>query len=107
MIQASAPVQPVLSEPEPTPAEQALALAIQDEFRKNAVWFGTHAKEIRDSHAGRFICVAGQELFVGADPAEVCSRAKAAHPVPGGGFFTKRISPHRGPKIYANQRHLG
>lgn len=91
-----------VTEPPTTPDERARALAAADEFRKNIEWFGARAKEIRDAHTGKFICVLGQELFVGDDPVEVVARAKAAHPGHPGGSFSMRLSTHRGPKIYAN-----
>jgi hypothetical protein len=86
-------------EPESSPEERALAMKVLEEFRKNVAWFGDHAREIRDLHSGKFICVAGQELFVGDDAAEVYARAKAAHPTPGAGFLTKQLSTHRGPSV--------
>lgn len=87
-----------------TPEERAKALAEVAEFKKNVAWFGNHAKEIRDAHSGKFICVVAQELFVGDDPVEVIARAKAARPALTGGFFSMRLSTHRGPKIYAHRR---
>jgi len=107
MIRSFGPPPLVVTEPECTPEEKAQALAEQEEFRKNIQWFGAHAKAIRDQHSGKYICVAGQELFVGDDPVEVVARARAAHPELTGGFFTKRLSLHRGPRIYAHQRPLG
>jgi hypothetical protein len=83
------------------------ALAEDEEFRKNLTWFSTNAKRLRDEHSGQYICIANQELFVGDDSIEVFNRAKAAHPNLVGGFFCKRLSRHRGPKIYANRRLLG
>ena len=91
---------------EATPDERAVALAEQEEFRKNVAWYGAHAGAIRDQHRGRFICIAGQQLFAGDDAVEVVAQARAAHPGRGG-FFSRRISTHRGPRIYANQRLLG
>jgi len=91
----------VIEEPVTTPEAKAKALVAVVEFQKNVEWFGTRAKEIRDAHTGKFICVAGQELFVGDDPVEVTTQAKSAHPELGG-FFSMRLSMHRGPKIYAN-----
>ena len=107
MIRALTPTPPVIIDYEPTPEERAHALAELGEFVKNVEWFGARAKEIRDAHSGMFICVAGQELFVGDDPIEVCARALTAHPIPGGGFYSKRLSILRGPKVYADQRNLG
>jgi hypothetical protein len=85
-----------------TPEERARNLAAAEEFRKNIEWFGERAKEIRDAHTGKFICIVCQELFVGDDPVEVTARAAAAHPSHPGGSFSMRLSTHRGPKIYAN-----
>jgi hypothetical protein len=64
-------------------------------FKANAAWFESHAAEIGQQHAGRFICVAGQELFVGDDVKEVIERARRAHPEDWGGFFTTHVSSRR------------
>ena len=107
MIRAVGPTRPVLMEWDPTPEEKNVALAEQDEFRRNVTWFAAHAKEIRDQHPGRFVCIAAGQLYVGDDPNEVYGRARAAHPDIPGGFLTKRISHHRGPRVYAHRRLLG
>jgi hypothetical protein len=105
MIVARGEAPPLtITEHPATPQEAALARAEAEEFRKNITWFGAHAQETRDAHSGKFICIGGQELFVGDDAVEVVARAKAAHPELTGGFFSMRLSVHRGPKIYANQR---
>jgi hypothetical protein len=101
MIVAKCEEPLVIDEPETTPQERAQALAALEAFRNNVEWFGARAKEIRDAHTGKLICVADEELFVGDDPVDVMTRAKAAHPT-SGGFFSLRLSTHRGPKIYAN-----
>lgn len=98
------PTPLVVTEIPTTPEERAQALAESREFRENMAWFGERATEIRDAHSGKFICVVGRELFVGDDPLEVLARARAAHPDRTGGAFCMRLSTHRGPKIYANQR---
>ena len=90
-----------ITEHEATPEERARNLARLEEFRKNVEWFGAHATELRNAHAGLFVCILGQEAFVGDDPVEVVARAKAAHPASPGGSFTIRLSIHEGPKIYA------
>jgi hypothetical protein len=101
------PTPPPILEDEGTAQERARVLAEEEEFRKNLDWFSSNARRLRDEHSGKFICVAGQELFVGEDSVEVFNRARAAHPDLIGGFFSKRLSKHRGPKIYANRRSLG
>jgi hypothetical protein len=106
MIRSNGTTPLVITELASSPEEKLKALAEMEEFLKNTQWFSAHATEIRDLHAGKFICIAAQELFVGDDPVDVSARALAAHPR-SGGFFTKRISEHRGPKIYANRWLLG
>jgi hypothetical protein len=89
-----------ITEEDATPEERAHNLARFVEFQKNVDWFGAHATELRNAHPGLFVCILGQEAFVGDDPIEVVARAKAAHPASPGGSFTIRFSRHQGPKIY-------
>ena len=105
MIVARDPSPPLEFEEVPcTPEERARNLAALEEFRKNVAWFGERAKEIRDAHTGKYMVIFGQELFVGDDAVEVSGRAKATRPDLPGGSFSMRLSPYRGPKIYANRR---
>ena len=94
----------VIETPEVSEEERAANITANAEFKKNVEWWNAHVKEIRDAHTGKFVCVAGQELFFGDDPIEVMARAKAAHPNPGFGFVSLRLLPHRGPKIHAHRR---
>lgn len=87
-----------------TPEECARNLARLAEFDRNVDWFNERAKVIYEQHSGKYMVVLGQELFVGDDSAEVRTRAFAAHPECTGGSLAKRLSTHRGPMIYANQR---
>lgn len=87
-----------------TEEERAYNRAAQAEFARNVDWFGQHAKEIRDAHSGRYIVVFGGELFVGDKSREVRARAYAAHPELPKGPYCMRLSIHRGPRAYANQR---
>ncbi len=106
MIRALQPTPLVIEFPEVSDEERAAAIAGNEEFKKNVEWWNAHVKEVRDAHTGKFVCVAGQELFVGDDSIEVLARATAAHPNPGSGFVSLFLSPHRGPKIHANQRQV-
>src|SRR3954470_1276313 len=107
MIRAvqSAPV--VIETPEVSDEERAAGIAMLAEHDKNVTWWNAHVEEILALHAGKYVCVAGQELFVGDDPVEVAARAKAAHPNPGRGFFCTHLPTHQGPMIYALRRTLG
>lgn len=106
MIRALRPTPFVIETPEVSDEERAANIASNEQFQLNLAWWNARAKEIRDAHTGKFVCVAGQELFVGDDPIEVVARAKAAHPKPGYGFLSLYLSPHRGPKIHAHQRRV-
>ena len=76
-------------------------LAIQMErFKKNSDWLNAHAEEVY-SHRGKFVCIAGQELFVGDDVLEVKARAEAAHP-DDDGSFTCIIPKEKAIRIYAS-----
>lgn len=101
MIRALDPVPFTVDIPELSEEERAANVAANEQFARNVAWWNARVNELTDAHAGKFVVVAGQELFVGDDPAEVTARAKAAHPVPGSGFLCFRISTHRGPAIYA------
>ena len=64
-------------------------------------WFQDHIKEIGQKYRGKNVCIAGQELYVGDDPAEVASRARAAHPDDEGMVF-HFIHKERMARIYAH-----
>ena len=103
MIRALHPAPLTIEMPDVSDEERAAGVAANAEFKQNVAWWNAHVKEIVARHVGKFVCVAGQELFVGDDPIDVMGRAKAAHPNPGAGFLSLRISPLRGPKIHANR----
>lgn len=107
MIRALEAAPVVIEIPEVSDEERAANIAALAEHDKNVSWWNTHADEIVAQHAGKYVCVAGQELFVGDDPVEVIARAKAAHPNPGRGFRSTHIPTHPGPVIHAIQRTLG
>ncbi|MGH2619730.1 MAG: hypothetical protein ACRDHG_04060 [Anaerolineales bacterium] len=69
------------------PAELARAKAQDERFRRNTDWLPAHGDEIYPRYRDKFICVAGQELFVGETPREALDLAIAAHPDDDGGFL--------------------
>ena len=71
--------------------------------QRNSDWLQAHAHEIYTQQRGKFIVVAGQELFVGATPEEARALAKAAHPEDQGSLG-RYIYPKKVAHIYANQR---
>src|SRR5262245_3201113 len=82
------PIQVVMEEVT-DPQEIAEAQAQMEQARRNSAWLQAHAHEIYTQHRGKFIVVAGEELFVGNTPEEANALAKAAHPEDKG-----RLSQH-------------
>jgi hypothetical protein len=64
-----------------------------------------HAHEIYTQHRGKFIVVAGEELFVGDTPEEANALAKAAHPEDKG-RLGRYIYPKKMARVYGNQRRM-
>jgi hypothetical protein len=92
-------VPPITMREETDPVENAKACKRRDRFEQNWVWLEKNAKEVY-SHRGKYICIAGQQLFVGDTVEEVIAPARAAHP-DDGGRFTRYIPKERLPRIYA------
>ena len=91
---------PIVMEVVTDPVRIAQARVEFAQFKRNNDWLEAHASEVY-SHRGRYICIAGQELFVGDSVEDVLTRAKAAHPEDKG-FFLSHIPKDRGrPRIYA------
>ena len=73
--------------------------ARRERCERNARWLETNADKAY-SHRGKYICVAGQELFVAASPEEAIRAASDAHP-DDDGRFTMYLPMHKAPRIYA------
>jgi hypothetical protein len=91
---------PFTIEYENDPIKNAEARLQMEQFKRNLDWLQAHAKEAY-SHRGKYICIAGQELFVGDTAEEVLARAKAAHP-DDWGMHTQFVRKDRGEWIYAS-----
>ncbi len=89
---------PVVMEVVTDPAEIAASNSEREQCERNWDWLEAHASEVY-SHRGKYICIAGQELFVGDTVEDVLGRARAAHPEDKG-LFTRYIPKERGPRIY-------
>ena len=90
---------PVVIEVETDPGERARAWARNERFERNWAWLEAHAAEVY-RHRGRFICIAGEQLFVADTVEEVLARAKAAYPEDDGRFT--RYIPKDRPARYAH-----
>ena len=82
------------------PVELAKARAQRQRFDHNAAWLQAHASEVYPYYRGKYICIAGEELFVADTPEEVLALAKAAHPEDDG-FFLHYIPREKVARIYA------
>lgn len=83
------------------PEELARLQARSAQTERNAAWLQAHAPEIYQTHRGKFIVVAGEELFIGDTPEEVLTQAKSAHPEDHSSLI-RYIYPKKMVRIYAN-----
>jgi hypothetical protein len=81
-------------------------LAQNRQLRRNFEWFKTHSREIYERHRGKFIYVAGEEVFVGDSPTEARSAAAACHPEDAGGL-SFHIPADRARRVYVGHRRMG
>jgi hypothetical protein len=71
-----------------TDPEELAAAQVQDErFERNVSWLREHADEVYSHHRGKFICIAGGELFVADTAEEALSRARKVHPEDNGRYL--------------------
>ena len=87
-----------------SPEEQAQFDTRRERCQRNWAWLEANAKEVY-GHRGKFICIAGQELFVADTVEEAVARARAAHPEDDGSFI-RYIPREKVARIYANQRRV-
>ncbi|HEX7376657.1 MAG TPA: hypothetical protein VF278_06065 [Pirellulales bacterium] len=87
------------------PVELAKARAQRERFDRNAAWLQAHAHEVYPQCRGKYMCIAGEELFIGKTPQEAIAAATTAHPDDNGRFF--RFIPEKNlPSIYGNSRRM-
>lgn len=83
--------------------EELARLRVQwEQAERNSAWLQAHVPEIYTQQRGKFIVVAGEELFVGDTPEEARALAKAAHPEDKGSLG-RYIYPQKMARVYANQ----
>lgn len=87
------------------PEELAQADAQRKRFRRNSDWLQARIPEIYAQHRGRCICVAGQELFVGATGPDVIAMARKAHPEDAG-ILMRCIPREEAERIYTYCRAM-
>lgn len=80
MIQLrTTPPATVTMEPVTDPTETAAMREVMVRFERNSAWLQAHAAEVY-AHRGKFIAVAGQQLFVSDTIQGAVAQARAAHP---------------------------
>jgi len=94
----------VVMEEETDAVEIAQALARHRRFERNWAWLEAHATEVY-SHRGKFICIAGEQLFVTDAVEEAYARARAAHP-DDDGAFSRYVPRERLARIYVDRRPM-
>jgi hypothetical protein len=97
------PNPPVVMTVVTDPAEVAAFNARMAKFDRNIDWLQAHASEVYTRHRGRFICIAGQELFVADTGEEALAKARAAHP-DDDGLYLHYIPKQKLDRIYAHRR---
>jgi hypothetical protein len=80
--------------------ELAKAQRQREQFDRNSAWLQSHISEIYAKHRDHYICIAGQELFVGDTVQDVIAQARTAHP-DDEGWFTRYIPKEKMPRVYA------
>lgn len=80
--------------------ELAKAQKQREQFDRNSAWLQTHIADIYAKHRDQYICIAGQELFVGDTVQDAITQATTAHPEDEG-WFTRYIPKAKVPRIYA------
>jgi hypothetical protein len=103
VIKSSLPITPVIVEEVTDPVDIARYRERTERYDRNLAWLKAHAHEVYSQNRGRYICIAGQELFVADSVKAVKALAEAAHPEDDGRYI-RYISREKLPRIYANQR---
>jgi hypothetical protein len=92
---------PIVMKEVTDPSELAAARAQHEQFDRNAAWLQLHASEVYPNFRGKFICIAGEELFVADTAIGAVAKASAAHPEDKG-RFVHYIPKEKIPRIYAH-----
>jgi len=101
----SLPPNKVVMQEVTDPVEITRAQLRHARYERNVSWLEAHIKEVYTTHRGKFICVAGEELFVADSPEKVIALADTSHPEDDG-KFCRYIYPEKVARVYANQWSL-
>lgn len=87
------------------PAELAAFRAQGQRIRRNAEWLQAHTATVYDATAGKYICIAGCQLFVADTAQEARALALTAHP-DDDGYLLQYITKEKGPRLYGHSRPM-
>ena len=87
------------------PQEIAKIKAQRARFRKNSDWLQAHVPHVYAQHRGKYICVAGLQLFVADTAPEVVAAARKSHPQDDG-LLLRYIPREKLERVYAHSRAL-
>ena len=80
------------------PVELAEMQRVNAQFKLNSDWLKEHASEVYPKYRGKYICIAGQELFAADLPEDAWAMAEKAHP-DDEGIVEHYIPPTRAARI--------
>lgn len=92
---------PLMMEATSDPRDLREARAQREQFDRNLDWFEAHAMEIGDRNRGKYVCIAGQQLFVADSAREALRLGREAYP-DDLGPFVRYIACEKVPWIYAH-----
>lgn len=82
------------------PVEIARHRAQDEQAKRNSDWLQAHWASVLPQARGKFLAVAGQEVFIADTPAEAWGWAEQKHPEDRGALV-QYVFPEGGPRIYA------
>lgn len=97
------PLQPIVMEEVNDPAEVSKARARREMFDRNFEWLAGHTSEVYDKFRGKYISVAGQQVFAGETAQQAIALASAAYPEDLGSFV-QYIPTEKMARVYVDQR---
>src|SRR5258708_3243469 len=83
------------------PAEIARHKAKIAQFTRNSDWLAAHWSDVLPQARGKFVAVAGEEVFVAETVEEAWAWTEAKHPEDNGPLV-RYVIPGEGPRIYPN-----
>jgi hypothetical protein len=93
--------QPTITMEEVTdPIQIAAAQRQREQFDRNSAWLQANIPLVYSQHRGKYICIAGEELFVDDTAARAIAQANQAHP-DDAGRFTRYIPLKKVAAVYA------